>query len=180
VDQSEATSHLVMSWEIHTDGDGAGDDLYFGFWDDASSSGNIYRLTRNTSSATAAAGANFSDDNAFAMRIFKSAGALGSTTWSGTAAGPPYPISSWLANDTRVDVSCPGGTGSACDWALRVRAPIDPAANTADATPTGIKISGSTFHFWYEIQDSATLGTTAYAFPSGLSAATEQGGIPPI
>jgi hypothetical protein len=187
VEHETTQDYLVMSWEVNADATGAGDDLYFGLWDDTSGAGNVYRLTRNTATQTAVAGANFTTDNAYAGRIFKSAGALGSVTWSGTAAGPPYPLPTWLTTDARVDVICTSPPSGGCDrWAFRVRAPIDPTANTADATPTGLKISktGSTygaFHFWYEIQDNTSLGTVSeYAMPSGLSTATESGGIPPI
>jgi hypothetical protein len=187
VDHEATTDYLVMSWEVNADATGAGDYLYFGLWDDTSGAGNVYRLTRNTATQTAVAGADFTTDNAYAGRIFKSAGALGSVTWSGTAAGPPYPLPTWLTTDARVDVTCTTPPSTGCDrWAFRVRAPIDPTANTTDATPTGLKITKTstgygTFHFWYEIQDNTSLGTVSeYAMPSGLSTATEAGGIPPI
>src|SRR4029079_3652033 len=47
--------YLVMSWEVHSDATGAGDKLYFGVWDDASSKGNIFRLTRNAGTETSEA-----------------------------------------------------------------------------------------------------------------------------
>ncbi|HVV53513.1 MAG TPA: hypothetical protein VHO06_27905, partial [Polyangia bacterium] len=187
VDHEATADYLVMSWEVNADATGAGDDLYFGLWDDTAGAGNVYRLTRNTATQTAVAGANFGTDNAYAGRIFKSAGALGAVTWSGTEPGPPYPLPAWLTNDARVDVSCASPPSTGCDrWAFRVRAPIDPAANTGDATPTGLKITKSgavygTFRFWYEIQDNNSIGTVSeYAMPAGLSTATETGGIPPI
>ena len=32
VENSGGTQYLVMSWEVHSDGSGAGDQLYFGVW----------------------------------------------------------------------------------------------------------------------------------------------------
>jgi hypothetical protein len=189
VENTGSAQYLVMSWEANADATGASDRLYFGVWDDASASGNVYRFTRNSADQTTVpGGAKFSPDNAFSGRIFKSAGALGSVTWSGTASGsPPFALPTWLTDDARVDVSCTTPPSTGCDrWAFRIRAKIDPAANVADATPSGIKISIATppatrnFRFWYEIQDSGAIGTTLYSFPTGLTAATEAGGLPPI
>jgi hypothetical protein len=185
VENTGSAQYLVMSWEMNADSSGANDRLYFGVWDDSSASGNVYRLTRNVAAATAVpAGAKFNPDNAFSGRIFKSAGALGSVTWTANSTSTPPPLPTWLTDDARVDVSCSGTT---CDrWAFRIRAKIDPAANIADATPSGIKISNATapatrnFRFWYELQDNTAFGTTLYAFPGGLTAATEAGGLPPI
>ncbi len=186
VENTGGVHYLVMSWEVRGDaGPGAGDQLTFGVWDDDSATGNIYRLTRNTAVETPDVGAVFDPvpaSSAFAGRIFKSAGALGSVTWSGTSAGPPYALPAWLTDDVRVDVDCIMPPSTGCDtWAFRIRAKIDPAANTADATPSGIKISNATppatrnFRFWYEIQDGGAIGTTLYSFPSGLAVANEAG-----
>jgi hypothetical protein len=187
VENTGGTQYLVMSWEDRADATGAGDQLYFGIWDDDSATGNIYRLTRDRATATTVAGARWNAlpaSSAFHGRIFSSAGALGSVTWSGTSAGPGpnYPLPTWLTSDARVDVPCGGGV---CDrWAFRIRARIDPAASTTAATPSGIKISNATlpatrnFRFWYEIQDSGAIGTTRYSFPSGLAAASESGATP--
>jgi hypothetical protein len=185
VENTGGSQFLVMSWEVSGDATGTGDNLYFGVWDDVSGSSNIYRLTRETAVATPVpAGTRFSSvPPAFSGRIFKSAGALGSVTWSGTSAGPaPYALPTWLTNDARVDVKC---AGTLCDrWAFRIRAKIDPTANPADPTPNGIKISSAvlpaapTFRFWYEVQDSSSIGTTLYSFPAGLSPASEAGATP--
>ena len=90
----------------------------------------------------------------------------------GTDLGTALPT--WLTDNARVDVSsCSSPT--VCDtWVFRVRAYILPAASTSAATPTGIKISTGTprtFHFWYEIQDDLSIGTSLYRFPTGLAAA---------
>jgi hypothetical protein len=41
VEQTGGKQFLVMSWEVKADSTGPGDRLYFGFWDDASASGNV-------------------------------------------------------------------------------------------------------------------------------------------
>ena len=186
VENTGGAQYLVMSWEMNADLTAASDRLYFGFWDDASGTGNVYRLTRNIATQTTFPdGATLSADNAFSARIFKSSGASGSVSWAPTVATPPFPLPTWLSNDTRVDVDCDTPPSTDCKrWAFRIRAKIDPAAVTTDPAPTGIKISNATppatrnFHFWYELQDGdSTIGTTLYAFPGGLSAAND--GPPP-
>ena len=175
--------YLVMSWEVAADSNGPGDRLYFGFWDETADppTGNVYRLTRNAAMETPVTGARYSSD-AFAARVFTATGAGGAVEWTGTSvATPPYPLPAWLTNDTRVDVSCASPPNKDCDrWAIRLRAPIDPAADPNAATPSGIKLTGPTFRFWYEIQDGGAIGTTIYSFPPGLPSAHELGGTPPI
>ena len=175
------TTYLVMSWEVNVDPSGAGDYLYFGLWDDASNTGNVYRLTRGSANQTTVDGDTFATGG-FVGRVFAGAGALGSVAWQSTSPTAPYPLPAWLTNDARVDVTCSSPPSGGCDqWAFRLRAPIAPTANTTDATPSGLKLTGSTFHFWYQIQDNSAIGTVGeYGMPGGLAAATETGGAPMI
>ena len=140
--------------------------------DDTSSTGNVYQLTRNTATATTdPAGAGFGA-SAFSGQIFGGAVMAGSVTW--TALGSALPT--WLTDNARVDVvsAAPSATPGPSASAPR----SDPMANTAAATPSGLKISTVTprnFRFWYEIQDNLPGGTTLYSFPSGLAAANGAG-----
>jgi hypothetical protein len=56
-----------------------------------------------------------------------------------------------------------------------MRIPIDPAADVASDNPSGVKITtGGVFRFWYQIQESTSVGTgVLYGYPSGLGAAQE-------
>jgi hypothetical protein len=179
VQTDAGVQYLVMSWEVRADMNSAGDRLYFGLWDDASNSGNVYRLTRSASAQTPTAGAQGAA--AFSGKVFAGAGAPGSVAWTGSHTVPPPPLPAWLTTDARVDVTCATPPTTQCDrWAFRIRAPLSAAANPADVAPTGLKLSGPNFHFWYEIQDSASVGSAAYAYPAGLVNASESAGIPPL
>jgi hypothetical protein len=171
---------LVMSWQVKADLNGSGDRLYFGLWDDATNSGNIYRLSRIQSMQTTAAGA-MAASGAFSGRVFSGTGPIGNVAWTRVSTVPPPPLPHWLTSDARVDVSCSTPPKTGCDrWAFRIRAPLSATANPADTQPAGFRLTGPNFHFWYEIQDSASLGAAAtYAFPPGIVNAHE-GGIPPI
>lgn len=178
VENTGGVQYLVMYWEVKSDSTGAGDKLYFGVWDDVSATGNIYRLTRNTADETLE-DAGGTAPSAFSGQIFGGKVVAGSVTWTAAPAGSALPA--WLTDYTRVDVDCTIPPSGNCDiWAIRIRARIEPAANTADATPSGIKISDATppaatrtFRFWYQIQDNTTVGTTPYSFPSGAATANE-------
>jgi hypothetical protein len=179
VETSGSSQFLVMSWQVRADLNNAGDRLYFGLWDDASSTGNVYRLTRMQDTQTAVAGATQAA-GAFSGRVFAGSGPIGTVAWTRAATIPPPPLPAWLTTDARVDVTCSSPPSTGCDrWAFRIRAPLSAAANPADTAPTGFKLTGPNFHFWYEIQDSAMVGSATYAFPSGIVNAHE-GGIPPI
>jgi hypothetical protein len=165
---------LVMSWFVKVDITGANDRLYVGFYNPSTSEGNVYRLSRVQDAATTVDGATYAATG-FSGRSFYNTGA----GWVAQPGAPP-PLPTWLKNDTRVDVFCSAPT--TCDsWAVRMRVPIDPAAVVSDVDPSGIKITGAQFRFWYEIQDSNSMGfSPAYHWPEGLAAATEAGGAPPI
>ena len=165
---------LVMSWFVKVDVSGASDRLYVGFHDPGSNEANVFRITRVQDTATTVDGATFAAAG-LSGRFFYNTGA----GWVAQAGAPP-PMPTWLKNDTRVDVFCSSPT--TCDsWAIRMRVPIDPAAVVTSTDPTGVKVTGSQFRFWYEIQDSTTVGfSPSYRWPEGLPAATEAGGAPPI
>jgi hypothetical protein len=165
---------LVMSWLVKVDITGASDRLYVGFYNPPTNEGNVFRLSRVQDTATTVDGATYAATG-FSGRFFYNSGA----GWVAQPGAPP-PLPTWLKNDTRVDVFCSSPT--TCDsWAVRMRVPIDPAAVVTDLDPTGVKITGAQFRFWYEIQDSNSLGfSPAYHWPEGLAAATEAGGAPPI
>jgi hypothetical protein len=165
--------YLVMSWFVKADLTGENDRLYVGFYDPPTNEGNVFRLTRLQNSATTVDGAAFAT-SAWSGKMFSNSGA----GWSATAGSPP-PLPAWLKNDARVDVFCAGTT---CDsWAIRMRVPIDAAAVVTSTDPTGVKVTGSQLRFWYEIQDaSGTTLSPVYNWPTGLTAATEAGGAPPI
>src|SRR4029450_11619890 len=80
-------------------------------------------------------------------------------------------------NAPATDVDCTTYPSTGCDtWAIRIRAKIDPAANTAAATPAGLKIRATAprnFRFWYEIQDNSSVGVTKYSYPSLLDPSDE-------
>jgi hypothetical protein len=164
---------LVMSWFVKVDISGASDRLYVGFWDPTANQGNVLRLTRAQDTATTVDGATYAGGGLAGRYFYNTGGG-----WAAQPGAPPA-LPSWLKNDSRVDVFC---SGTVCDsWAIRMRVPIDPAAVVSDVDPTGVKVSGAQFRFWYEIQDSTTTGfSPAYHWPEGLSAATEAGGVPPI
>jgi len=181
VENTGGVQYLVMYWEVKSDATGAGDKLYFGVWDDDSSKGNVYRLTRDMANDTPTAGAGFdggATPSAFTGQIFGGEVVSGSVVWTAAPTGSALP--GWLTDYTRVDVDC--GTPPSTDcytWAIRIRARIDPTANTAAATPSGLKIRAAaprTFRFWYEIQDNTTVGTTPYTFPSGLAVHADEAG----
>jgi hypothetical protein len=179
VETSGSSQFLIMSWQVRADLNNSGDRLYFGLWDDASNSGNVYRLTRMQETQTSVAGATQAA-GAFSGRVFAGTGPLEAVAWSTSGTIPPPPLPAWLTTDARVDVTCASPPSTGCDrWAFRIRAPLSATANPADTAPTGFKLTSPNFHFWYEIQDSATVGTATYAFPSGIVNAHE-GGIPPI
>jgi hypothetical protein len=165
--------YLVMSWFVKADMTGADDRLYVGFYNPPTNEGNVFRLTRQQATATTVDGATYAVSG-WGGKFFSNSGA----GWSEVPGAPP-PMPTWMKNDARVDVFC---TGATCDsWAIRMRVPIDPAAVVTSTNPTGVKITGSQFRFWYEIQDaSGTTLTPVYNWPTGLSAATESGGAPPI
>ena len=62
-----------MSWVVTGYLGSSGDQLYFGVWDDSTSTGNIYQLTRNRSTATTVPGGSVwtssSSTTAFTGRI---------------------------------------------------------------------------------------------------------------
>jgi hypothetical protein len=168
VENTGGTESLVMAWDLSGDPGSAGDILYFGVWDDTSSTGNIYQLTRRKNTTTpvpqGSTWTNSSTTTAFDGRIYGGAVSGGTVTWTDLGTALP----TWLTNDARVDVDCSSGI---CDiWAIRIRAKIDPSASTSAATPSGIKISTGTprsFHFWYEIQDDLSANVAAVAsFPN--------------
>ena len=178
--ETEGTARfLVMAWHIRVDIPDSNDRLYVGFWDETSAQGNIFRIDKVVTAATPpVSGASYDGHNGtpsggFAGQFYSrvSPGAWGLQNLGGTLV-PPLPT--WLKNDTRIDVFCPGGI---CDeWALRMRIPIDPAAVVASDDPTGIKITaGGVFQFWYQIQTySPTLGwLVAYNWPEGTALASE-------
>ena len=175
VENTGGVQYLVMYWELKPDLAGAGDKLYFGVWDDDSSTGNVYRLTRNAPNDTLEAGVALDAGTGWApdgAQVWGGAVSGGVVTWTAAAAGSALPA--WLTDYTRVDVDCTTYPSTGCDtWAIRIRARIDPAANTASATPTGLKIRATAprnFRFWYQIQDNGTGGiTTPYSFPSGMA-----------
>lgn len=160
---------LVVSWVVKADVTGAADYLYFGIWDESSARGNVFRLARSVATDTTIDGATYVG-GAFDGRFFHK---IGGSPWALNNPGgltlPPLP--NWLKASTRVDVWCSAGT---CGWAVRMRIPIDATADVASANPAGVRItSGGAFRFWYEIQDNSSVGTTTYAWPSGLSVAEE-------
>ena len=164
---------LVLSWFVKVDISGPFDRLYVGFFDEAVGQGNVFRLTRQHDQATAVGGASYFDAG-FSGRAFYWQGA----GWVAKSGAPP-PLSDWLKNDTRVDVFCAAAGCQA--WAIRMRIPIDPAAMVDADNQTGVRLTSNRFRFWYEIQESigGTL-TPSYSWPTGLAAATEAGGAPPI
>lgn len=179
VDTVGRTKYLVMSWQVRADLSDVGDRLYFGLWDDASNTGNVYRLTRNQAAQTNVEGATQAN-GAFGGRVFSGTGTLDNVAWSTSPDVVPPPLPEWLTRDARVDVTCAMPPTHGCDrWAFRVRAPLSAAVDTAAEAPAGLKLTGTSFHFWYEIQDSGTIGTASYAFPQNIANAAE-GGIPPI
>lgn len=176
--------YLVLSWEVRADPAGANDRLYFGVWDESLgvNAGNVYRFDRTQATASPDGGAP--GTSGLQGRIFHASGSTTGTTWIATASGsPPYPPPAWIS-EARVDVAC---TGTVCDhYAIRMRIPIEPTATVTDATPAGLKITGNTFRFWYEIQNFVSVSppndyVMLYTSPDGLSSATEDGpGIPPV
>jgi hypothetical protein len=180
VENTGGVQYLVMYWEVKSDGSGAGDKLYFGVWDDDSSTGNIFRLTRNAAAETSEAGVALDAGGASVAdgaQIWGGAVSSGAVTWTAAAAGSALPP--WMTDYTRADVDCATPPSTLCNtWAIRIRAKIDPAANAAAATPTGLKIRATTprnFRFWYEIQDNTSVGVTKYSFPKSLDPADETG-----
>lgn len=165
---------LVLSFRVKADASGNGDRLYLGFWDETSNSGNVFRLQKNIGgSPTPVAGQSYAD-GAFSGRFYHRTDATSNTWLLNNQGGlTPPPLPDWLKNDTRVDVFCPMGTCS--EWAIRMRIPIDPAADVASDNPTGVKITpGGTFRFWYQIQEESGVGTAVlYGWPQGLSVAED-------
>ena len=174
VERNGSTDYLVMSWVVTGDPGSSGDQLYFGVWDDSTSTGNIYQLTRNRSTATTVPGGSVwtssSSTTAFTGRIFGGAVVSGSPVWTDLGTALP----TWLTDNARVDVSsCSSPT--VCDtWVFRVRAKIRPGGQHFRGDADRDQISTGTprtFHFWYEIQDDLSIGTSLYRFPTGLAAA---------
>lgn len=177
VERQPGATFLVMSWEVRADLPGVGDRLYFGLWDDASNSGNVWRLQRAVATQTTVSGAQ--GTSAYMARVFSGSGTP--AAWISPPVTVPPTLPTWLTSDARVDVSCASPPAGGCDrYAFRIRAPLSAAVNPTDAAPAGLKLSGTTFKFFYQIQDSTQLGVTSVnSFPAGASPASE-GGIPPI
>ena len=175
VETEGAQRFLVMSWHIRADPTATNDRLYVGFWDESSTRGNVFRIEKAIAAATPVNGGTYAT-GAYNGRFYNKVGAGG---WglNNTGGLIPPPLPTWLKNDTRVDVFC---SGAVCDeWAVRMRIPIDPAADVTVNDPTGVKITaGGVFRFWYQVQDGMSLGTAAaYSWPEGTSVAQE--GNPP-
>jgi hypothetical protein len=173
-----AQKYLVASWRVKADASGNLDRLYFGFWDETSNSGNVFRIEKQIGgSATATAGVSHAGGG-FSGRFFhRTSTAANTWTLNNTGGTIPPPLPDWLKNDTRVDVFCPGGT---CDeWAIRMRIPLMAGADVTSDNPTGVKVTaGGVYRFWYQIQEESSVGTaTLYGWPGGLDVAQE--GNPP-
>jgi hypothetical protein len=155
--------YLVLSWEVKADSGGAAtgsDYLYAGFWDPATSKGNIIKLTRNTTSSvsngTFAAGA-------FTAEVrYRDSGTGGN--WNLISAIPPAPA--WLQSDALIDTSCIAGPPPLCTrWSVRMRVPIG-AASPVNNPSAGLPIPDA-FSMWYELHvEDAGPSIVRYKFPS--------------
>lgn len=181
VETEGSARFLVMAWHIRVDLPNSADRLYVGFWDEASAQGNIFRIDKAITTATPVSGASYGGHNGtpsggFSGQFYNrvATGAWG-LNYSGSPPPAVPPLPTWLINDTRIDVFCPSGTCN--EWALRMRIPIDPAADVTANDPTGVKITADgVFRFWYQIQAHSTTGTTwatAYDWPEHVSFASE-------
>jgi hypothetical protein len=153
--------YLVLSWEVRADPDAAaGDKLYFGFYNDtgtpATSTGNVFRITRTVGTSTTGGG--------FAGNLSGKSFYWTGTAWSAVTAVPDFP--GWLTTDARVDVTCTSPPATGCDaWAIRLRIPLSATGSFADpASGTGINL-GANFRFWYEIKGTAGAVAPTYNFP---------------
>ncbi len=166
-----ANRFLVVMWHVKADLSGANDRLYFGVWDDAAAKGNVFRIERLINASTGVDGLAYSG-GAFNGRVYnKSGGGPWLLNNTGGLIVPPLPT--WLKNDTRIDVFCPG-VGPCDEWAVRMRIPIVPGADVTLDDPPGVNITaGGTFRFWYQIQDGSSLGSVLYGLPEGLTAGEE-------
>jgi hypothetical protein len=168
---------LVMAWHVRADPSNANHRLYAGFWDESSAQGNVLELQKAVTTATPVSGASYDGHNGtpsggFSGRYYHKVGP-GGWVLNNIGGLVPPPLPTWVKNDTRIDLFC---TGTTCDeWAIRMRVPIDPAADVTANDPTGVKITASgVYRFWYQIQDGLSLGTVAlYSWPDGTSVASD-------
>ncbi len=159
VDNSGADKYLVMMWSVNADLT-ADDLLYFGFYNDggtpASSTGNVFRIKRKNNPAfqdggtpDGGAGSNATTTD---LEAYYWNNTLGTPAWQTVSGLPHFPA--WIADDTRLDVTC-GSSG--CDtWDIRLRVKLVGAGqgnfgNPGAAAGGGVEL-GSTFKLWYEIK----------------------------
>jgi hypothetical protein len=151
VDNSGADKYLVMMWSVNGDPT-AGDLLYFGFYNDgatpASSTGNIFRVTRKdsgyqdggTPDGGVGSNATTTELDAFYWN---------GTAWAAVSGLPHFPT--WISDDVRLDVTC-GTTG--CDsWDIRLRVKLVTSGGDFDSPNAGSGMQlDPTFRFWYEVK----------------------------
>jgi hypothetical protein len=150
--------YLVLSWQVKADSGLAadtGDVLHVGFYDDATSSGNVIEIKR-TAGATVTDGTAASGALA-GLVYYRNSGSGG--VWQNIAALPA--VTPWVQSDTRLDAVCTGGLPSFCtQWSIRLRVPIgtaDPVSNPG----TGLPLP-DTFRMWYELQVEGAGSTVGY------------------
>jgi hypothetical protein len=162
--------YLVMAWRMQADASNGAHRLYFGFWDETSSKGNLFRIDKAVTTATPVAGGQYTTGG-YTGAFFHKDGA-GPWTLNNTGGTIPPPLPAWLKTQARVDLFChpdpmPGNPDICDEWGFRVRVPIDGAADVASDNPAGVKITtGGVYRFWYQSQNFLTLGTLApYSWP---------------
>ncbi|HEX4406982.1 MAG TPA: hypothetical protein VH560_19220, partial [Polyangia bacterium] len=173
VDNSGPDPYLVMMWTVNADPT-AGDLLYFGFYNDggapASSTGNVFRITRKDDPAIQDAGTPDggvgSSSVTTDLEAFYWNNTLATPAWQVVAGLPHFP--SWISNDVRLDVTC-GSSG--CDsWDIRLRVKLVAAGqgnfgNPSASTGGGMELL-PTFKLWYEMKTVLTGGTPDLASPT--------------
>jgi hypothetical protein len=173
VDNSGPDKYLVMMWSVNADPT-AGDLLYFGFYNDggtpASSTGNVFRITRKDDPAIQDAGTPDggvgSSSVTTDLEAFYWNNTLGTPAWQTVSGLPHFP--SWISNDVRLDVTC-GSSG--CDsWDIRLRVKLVAAGQGNFGSPSSAAGGGMellpTFKFWYEMKTVLTSGTPDLASPT--------------
>ncbi|HTA18656.1 MAG TPA: hypothetical protein VK989_05155, partial [Polyangia bacterium] len=173
VDNSGPDKYLVMMWSVNADPT-AGDLLYFGFYNDggtpASSTGNVFRITRKDDPAIQDAGTPDggvgSSSVTTDLEAFYWNNTLATPAWQVVSGLPHFP--SWISNDLRLDVTC-GSSG--CDsWDIRLRVKLVAAGqgnfgNPSASTGGGMELL-PTFKFWYEMKTVLSGGTPDLASPT--------------
>jgi len=162
--------YLVLSWNINSDTgpSTAGNDfMYVGFWDPATASGNIIRVTRTAS--TSVTDGTFGNAGFVAEMFYRDNSTAGA--WQLLATIPAAPA--WLQTDSLLDATCAVGPPPTCSrWAIRMRVPVGSTSPVSNPV-AGLPIPG-VFRMWYELHvEMAGPSIARYKWPATADTVTD-------